>query len=176
MAVQPDRPATYQSMLRAIGAFLDTQPSYYLAVAEVPDGFLVRTHRSAHAPVPTVLHLTRTALGEQLEQLRASKPHQRVVQPRLWSRFPNGHQDFLRALGYELDEASARVILLEELEDGIVLTYCSPQPETGVVRKRLVVLGLPEIEAILNAAFERREGKISSHAEAEPSRRAGECV
>ena len=113
-------------MLRAIGAFLDAQPSYHLAVAEVPDGFLVRMHRSPHIPEPQVLHVNRTAL---VEQLRAKKHRKRALQPGLWSRFPNGHQDFLRALGYELDQASARAMLLEELEDGIVLTYSYPEPE-----------------------------------------------
>jgi len=176
MEVETDRPATYQSMLRAIGAFLDAQPSYHIAVAEVPDGFLLRMHRAPHIPEPMVLHVTRTALVEQLEQLRVTKPRKPALQPGLWSRFPNGHQDFLRALGHELDEASAQSMLLEELEDGIVLTYRYPQPDAVVWHRRLLVLGLPEIEAILNAAFERREGKTSSRWRTEPSLRAGESV
>jgi hypothetical protein len=176
MGVETDRSGTYQSMLRAIGAYLDAQPSYRIAVAEVPDGFLVRMHRAPHIPEPMVLHVTRTAILEQLQLMLTRKPPKRGLQPGVWSRFPNGHQDFLRALGYELDEASARAIFLEELEDGIVVTYTYPEPETRVRRKRLVVLGLVEIEAILNAAFERRKGKTSSHSETERLLRAGESA
>jgi hypothetical protein len=150
----------YQPMLRALGAFLDEEPSCRISVTEVPDGFLVRLQRALHRLEPQVLHFKRESLKEQLDQLmQAKRPtgvrshHQGV-----WSHFPNGHQDFLRALGYELDQATADSIFIDELEDGFVVTYSCPEtPDSKTWVKKMVVLGVEDIETILNAAFERRK-------------------
>jgi hypothetical protein len=155
---------SYQWMLRALGAFLDEEPSCRLSLAEVPDGFLVRMQRALHKLEPKVMHFKRETLVQQLDHLMQ---RHRPVPPRahhqgVWSHFPNGHQDFLRALGFELDQASAHGILIDELEDGIVLTYSYPDPEAGTWRKRMVVLGLTEIEEILNSAFDRRRRAAST--------------
>ena len=149
---------TYQWLLRAIGAYLDEEPSCRISLAEVSDGFLVRLQRALHKLEPRVEHFKRETLLEQLEALRGS--HRPATQTRhhgIWSSFPNGHQDFFRALGYELDQSQARGILIDELEDGIVVTYSAPAENDGSVdKKRMIYLGLSDIETILNAAFERR--------------------
>jgi len=152
------RENTYQWLLRSLGAYLDREPSCRISLAEVNDGFLVRLQRALHKLDPQVEHLKRETLVEQLQELMMRKPAApRVRHQGIWSRFPNGHQDFFRALGYELDQSSARGILVEELEDGLVVTYSYPEEDGGTHwKKRMVVLGLEEIEAILNAAFERR--------------------
>jgi hypothetical protein len=152
------RENTYQWLLRSLGAYLDREPSCRISLAEVSDGFLVRLQRALHKLEPQVEHLKRETLVEQLHELMARKPvGPRVRHQGIWSRFPNGHQDFFRALGYELDQSSARGILVEELEDGLVVTYSYPEQNNGTQwKKRMVVLGMEEIEAILNAAFERR--------------------
>jgi hypothetical protein len=132
----------------------------------MPDGFLVRLQRALHKLEPQVLHFERDRLKEQLEQLgRQRKSVGRSRHQGIWSAFPNGHQDFFRALGYELDQASARNVLIDELEDGIVVTYTYPETSNGSGwKKRMVVLRLHEIEAILNAAFERRQKPGSASA------------
>ncbi len=149
---------TYQWLLRAIGAYLDEEPSCRISLAEVSDGFLVRLQRALHKLQPQVEHFKRETLLEQLEALRGS--HRPVTQTRhqgIWSSFPNGHQDFFRALGYELDQSQARGILIDELEDGIVVTYSAPADNGEAAhKKRMIYLGLSDIETILNAAFERR--------------------
>jgi hypothetical protein len=153
------RENTYQWLLRALGAYLDEEPSCRISLAEVTDGFLVRLQRALHKLDPQVELLKRETLVEQLHTLmqRGQPAGQRARHQGIWSRFPNGHQDFFRALGYELDQASARGILVEELEDGVVVTYNYPDRDNGNLwKKRMVVLGVDEIEAILNAAFERR--------------------
>lgn len=152
------RENTYQWLLRSLGAYLDREPSCRISLAEVNDGFLVRLQRALHKLDPQVEHLKRETLVEQLHDLTTRKQAgPRVRHQGIWSRFPNGHQDFFRALGYELDQSSARGILVEELEDGVVVTYSYPEQGNGTEwKKRMVVLGLEEIEAILNAAFERR--------------------
>lgn len=151
------RETTYQWLLRALGAYLDEEPSCRITLTEMPEGFLVRLQRAVTKIDPMVVMLRRNTLVEQVRALLdRPKPTTRVRHQGIWQNFPNGHQDFLRALGYELDESRATGILLDELEDGLVLTYSYPDPQSGAWRKRMVVLGMEEIEAILNAAFERR--------------------
>jgi hypothetical protein len=152
------RENTYQWLLRSLGAYLDREPSCRISLAEVNEGFLVRLQRALHKLEPQVELLRRESLVDQLNELLTRKPAgPRVRHQGIWSRFPNGHQDFFRALGYELDQSSARGILVEELEDGLVVTYSYPESDNGTHwKKRMVVLGLEEIEAILNAAFDRR--------------------
>lgn len=159
MATNAAQMNTYQWMLRALGAYLDEEPSCRITLTEVPDGFLVRLQRALHKLEPEVLHFERDTLHEQLEQLMRDRRKQGLAARHqgVWSYFPNGHQDFFRALGFELDEANARSIFVDELEDGFVITYTCPEaPGSTVLTKKMVVLGLKDIEAILNAAFERR--------------------
>jgi hypothetical protein len=150
---------TYQWLLRALGAYLDEEPSCRISLAEVSDGFLVRLQRALHKLDPQVEHFKRDTLHEQIDKLASSrKTPARARHQGVWASFPNGHQDFFRALGYELDQANARGILVDELEDGVVVTYSYPDTSQGSKwKKRMVVLGVGEIEAILNAAFERRK-------------------
>lgn len=153
------RENTYQWLLRAVGAYLDQESSCRISLAEVSDGFLVRLQRALHKLDPQMEHFRRETLVEQLHamMLQPAGAQHRVRHQGVWAKFPNGHQDFFRALGYELDQASARGILIEELEDGVIVTYNYPDADSGSVwKKRMVVLGVDEVEAILNAAFERR--------------------
>jgi hypothetical protein len=161
MGAENGQEQTYQWMLRALGAFLDQEPSCRISLAEVPEGFVVRLQRGLHKLEPTVLRLSRRTLVAHLGQLKQHRPsaQTRPHHQGIWTHFPNGHQDFFRALGYELDQASAHGILLDELEEGLVVTYSCPDPETGARRKRMVSLRLPEIEQVLNAAFERRQNR-----------------
>lgn len=155
----PNRYETYQWLLRAVGSYLDEEPSCRISMAEVSDGFIVRIQRALHKMEPQIEHFKRESLEEQLERLFASrKPTAKAHHQGIWANFPNGHADFFRALGYELDQAKASNIVLDELEDGLVLTYTFPTNEEATSwGKRVVRLGLDEIEAILNAAFERRQ-------------------
>ena len=156
MGVELGREDTYQWMLRAIGAFMDDEPSCRISLVEIPDGFVVRLQRHLHKLDPLVYHFDRTRLKDQLHALAQQRPKS-TARPRhqgVWANFPNGHQDFFRALGYELDEASARDILVDEMEDGILVTY--RPPSTIGTQKRVVELHSDEIETILNDAFARR--------------------
>lgn len=153
---------TYQWMLRVLGAYLDEEPSCRITLAEGPDGFLVRLQRHLHKLEPLVYTFRRDTLKEQLgELMKTRRPAGlRARHQGVWALFPNGHQDFFRALGYELDQRNADMVLVDELEDGIVVTYlCPDETRPGEMRKEMFILGLPEIEEILNAAFERRKKK-----------------
>jgi hypothetical protein len=157
MDAESGRQNTYQWMLRGLGAFLDEEPSCRISIAEVEDGFLVRMQRALHKLEPKVLHFERETLIGQLDELVRTRPSGalKAHHQGIWSQFPNGHQDFMRALGFELDQSSARGILIDELEDGIALTYSYPEGDSW--RKRIVILGMPELEEILNSAFDRRK-------------------
>jgi hypothetical protein len=151
------REQSYQWLLRALGAYLDEESSCRITLAEVEDGFVVRLQRYLHKMEPLVFRLERATLQQELDrrmqQRNPSRPparHQGV-----WAHFPNGHQDFFRALGYELDEAGARGILIDELEDSVVVTYRREDDGEGA-EKQMTVLSEDKIEEILNTAFERR--------------------
>lgn len=146
---------TYQWLLRALGAHLDQEPSCRISLVEVPEGFLVRLQRVLHKFEPEIIRFEREMLHQELDHLfQQHKPASRTFHQGVWSAFPNGHADFFRALGYELDQESARNVMLDELEDGMVVTYSRPDGDGW--QKRVVVLERGDIESILNAAFERR--------------------
>lgn len=149
---------TYQSMLRAVGALLDEEPTCRITLTEGPEGFIVRLQRALHKLEPQVFNFKRETMADQIERLMSerSRRQTRLLHQGVWAHLPNGHQDFLRALGYELDVAQARDILLDELEDGIVLTYTTRDESTMEWRRLMIRMRLPEMEEILNAAFERR--------------------
>jgi hypothetical protein len=154
---------TYQQLFRAVGAYLDRMPSCRITLAELSDGFLIRLHHRLHASETQTMHLQRGTLGQliaHLETLAGDLARETVPAHKpqgLWAMLPNAHQDVFRALGYELDEAGARNVLIDELEEGMLLIYTYPEShEEASWSKRVVVLGLDELETILNTAFERR--------------------
>lgn len=156
--VRHDRVETYEWLLRALGAFLDHQPTFRISVAEVQNGFLVRLQHVLGEIEPEVLRFDRDTLVAQLDQLyERHKPIPHARHQGLWASFPSGHSDFFRALGRELDSAGARDILIDELEDGVVVTYATARD--GNRSKQAISLTRPDIERILNAAFGRRTGE-----------------
>jgi hypothetical protein len=159
VGAEAGRENTYQWLLRALGAYLDRAPSCRISLAEVPDGFIVRLQRTLHKLEPEVDHFGRETLVQQLQDLsrRQDTRQPRAHHQGVWAGFPNGHQDFFRALGYELDEAKARGIMVDELEDGVAVSYNYPDPDNNAAwKKRMVILGVEQIEEILNTAFARR--------------------
>lgn len=148
---------SYQSMLRALGSYLDEEPNCRISIVEVPDGFLVRMQRTVYKLEPLVEHFKRDTLVKRVDQFTRTRQSTSVRQRHqgIWAQFPNGHQDFMRALGYEFDGSQARNIVVDELEDGVNLTYTQPTAEEGW-ETRTVFLSIEAIETILNEAFNRR--------------------
>jgi hypothetical protein len=63
----------------------------------------------------------------------------------------------LRALGYELERVPAYSLLLDELEDGFLVTYQYVDATGGyLIHKRLVVLGPQDKDSLLGEARSRR--------------------
>lgn len=150
-----DRMDSYEWLLRALGSFLDSSPTCRISLAELPDGFLVRLLHGLDELEPEVMTFDRNALHDQLDRLfQRHKPVFHASHRGVWASFPSGHSDFFRALGHELDRSGARDILIDELEDGLIVTYV--REGDGRRSKRALALAPPDIERILNHAFERR--------------------
>jgi hypothetical protein len=154
---QPTEKVAYQGVLRALGAYLDQESMSRFRLIEVPDGFTLVLEAGGAEPHLREVHFSTASLLEQGEQLaRGRKMFGGKYQER-WSLASTGHQDFLRALGNELDRYQAHDILIDELEDGLLVTYTYVDPSKGYqFRKRLSVLHAQEIEAILQSAHGRR--------------------
>ncbi len=82
---------TCQWLVRAIGTYLDEEPSCRISLAEVSDGFLVRLQRTLHKLEPQVEHFKRETLLEQLESLRGSWQATRFLVLRI-QRLPTYNQ------------------------------------------------------------------------------------
>jgi hypothetical protein len=149
---------SYQELFRALGAILDQDNTGRISIVEVEDGFLLRRQRYRHTLTETALsHLSRETLRLHAEQLRLDVRGRWVRQRSgLWNRFPFSHQDFFRALGHELDQAGARHVVIDELSEGLLVTFEQAGPDGAPNVARRMVLTNSEIENILNAAVDRR--------------------
>jgi hypothetical protein len=141
----------YQRLLRGIGAHLDEYCSRNVHLLEEPNGFTVRYQTE---PGKNELIVARYSHDELLQRQAEMERHQARGSP----AGAGSYQDFLRALGFELETRSAYSILVDELEDGFLVTYQYLKPEEGyVLRKAMIVAGPGEIGAILQHAHERRQ-------------------
>ena len=72
------------------------------------------------------------------------------------------YQDFLRALGFELEQAGAYFILLDEVDDDFLITYQYLRPTQGYQPyKHLSVINRNAREDLLQSAYSRRQTQKS---------------
>jgi hypothetical protein len=156
------RKYAYYVMLRAVGAWLDEEAPKRFTIFETVDGFsLITTAQGNGRPEPTETHFDYDTLAERGKRLVERR---RILGSPFggsgrshWALAPTGRQDFLRALGYELDDAEGSGIIVDELEDQLILTYSFVEPGQGYLwHKRMINLRPEEIEKILEVARERR--------------------
>lgn len=146
---------SYQRLLRALGFYLDGEEPRRFTVTELQDRFTVVLERVDGA-LASEQH-TFQSLDEEAEQLVERRKRRGTPRTITWPLAGTTREDFLRALGFELDDEQARNILLDELDDGLLLTYSYLDPSKGYVwQKRLLVLREPEIKEILRTALSRR--------------------
>lgn len=147
---------TYQNRLRVIGRQLDRYSYRSVNVVEVAGGFLVRAQERGQRepgalefPNSDFPHLVAGAFSargeEQWERVRTAI-------------LPTGYEDFLRALGYQLDSRSAEAISIAEFEDIVVVGGVGKSEAYGVSQLQPfhMLLKAEEIEYMLNQAFRRR--------------------
>jgi hypothetical protein len=141
----------YQVALRAVGASLDSLNATCYGILEISDGFVVQYSQELGS-YPSTLEIVRSA---DLESLYKSDAQQRGTQSSA-----GGHQDFLRALGYVLDDAAAYSTLVEAIDDTVLVTYeyvFFAQEGGELIRKQHLVLDQEEKAALIRDARARRK-------------------
>jgi hypothetical protein len=144
----------YEEALRVIGRHLDMEPAYNMVVEETPEGFLLRYQPTSSPSEARVVQYTSDRLRDLVifHSSGRGSPRKRGRYHGLWARFPNGHQGFLRALGYRLDREQANSILIQEKDDGVYLSYLP----TDVADRSEVFYSESDIREILEDAEHRR--------------------
>jgi hypothetical protein len=88
----------------------------------------------------------------------------------IWANFPNGHEDFFRAMGYRLDKEHGSSLSVEELPEGVAVSYMRPQLDDALqVEKAHMVLAYSDIEHMLEDARRRRTARSMETAAQAPS-------
>jgi hypothetical protein len=144
----PVRRISYQPLLRALGAWLDTNNACNVNLIETSTGFIIR-YGVGEEPLLLNKYILTYA---ELEHLEAAMRERRSINP------SGRHQDFLRALGYEIDEQAGQYIVLDQIEDSLFLTFCHQSVGGGLTWvKRARVLGPADQAAVLRRAYARRK-------------------
>jgi hypothetical protein len=150
----------YESALRVIGRHLDTEPTYHLSLLEVRDGFTVRSHPSRFRSDARTSQFTWDRLNDLVIFHMAGRGclRRRPRHSGIWANFPNGHEDFFRALGHQLDDEQGNSLSVEELPDGVGVSYMRPARGDGLGNEKAhTVLAYADIEQMLEVARRRRQ-------------------
>jgi hypothetical protein len=160
LAPEPqDENAAYESALRVIGRHLDAEPSYNVSILEVDDGFTLRYQPTQHRFDGRTVHFGATKLTDlsifQTAGRGCAKRHYRHEGMSL--KFADGHEEFLRALGYMLDREGASSLTFDELTDEVRVTYVRATPENAMrTEKRDLAFSESDIQAMVDGARQRR--------------------
>jgi hypothetical protein len=147
----------YEESLRTIGAYLDASHAFQASVIEGVDGFHIRHEQSEHQSDEVTRHVGYAELVSLDHVLKRKKRPFGLGIKRTTHRYENT----LRALGRELDAAKAYSLLIDEVDQGFLVTYQYLKPSQGfLVRKRMVFLDVDSIERVLEDAYDRR-GSLS---------------
>jgi hypothetical protein len=158
MAVDQYKAFRYQLTLRAIGAWLDDLKPAYFTIFETPGGFSVVATSTRIPPSPQEAHFRFGALAQQHDQLQNSRGKMSTFEGDVvTSLFTTGRQDFLHALGFELDDAGAEAIVVDQLDDSVVLSYAYVDPSADFSwHKRMALMHTGDIEMVTKVARGRR--------------------
>lgn len=146
--VAPMRRLQYQHLLRALGAWLDSANACNVNLIETSTGFIIRYGVGDEPLLLRKFILTHA----ELEHLEGAMKERRALHP------SGRYQDFLRALGYEIDAQAGAYMVLDEIEENLYLTFCQQGERGGLVwLKRARVLNPHDQAAILRRAYARRK-------------------
>lgn len=148
----------YQASLRSLGAYLDERNAHRINVIEAEAGFAVRFQPDAAVPDLILVRLSLEELSERDRDAGSLSKRRQLPFASRNNREESTYENILRALGYELDYVEAHGVLIDELEEGIVVTYQFLKPSEGFnARKRMVILGSEALDSVLEDARSRRE-------------------
>jgi hypothetical protein len=159
MAQSLQQNAHYRQALRAIGRHLDSEIAFNASILETEEGFTVRYQSSPHFDLARTLHFPWERLHDLLIFNSAGRgvPGKRKKSFGLWDNFDGGREDFFRALGTRLDDETASSVNVEELPDGIAISYVSPDRDNPLrTQKHHTVLNLDAIREVLRVAQRKR--------------------
>ncbi len=148
---------TYQNRLRVIGRNLDLYGYRRVNILEVDGGFIVRASPQNSRGVETL-----EFVGKQFAQLIANATQSRGDGERAFSHptglLPTGYEDFLRAVGYLLDQHAAEAITVSELEELAVVGGVGRVDETGVSRYGPIqwLFRSDDVAVLLDRAYKQR--------------------
>lgn len=146
--------ANYQWTLRAVGAFLDGEGGSFISLVETEDGFALR-YRAPDAD--SVLRRFSTPELQSLNHSMQSRRADDAVDHIVSRDEAESYSDWLRALGWELDQSDAYSVVCDEVNGNMLVTYLHLDPRLGhAVEKRLAVLSPVDRIAILRDARLRR--------------------
>jgi hypothetical protein len=142
----------YQRLLRSIGAYLDNQAASQVYVLETDDGFVVRyivaqrpfDLTSVYLRMDDVVAIDLRYQGRRAEGDTADEAR------------PGRYQDLLRAIGYELEHADARHVVLDEVDGTFTLTYHYGASTRAVLHKHRTTITPAEAEELFRRARARR--------------------
>ena len=159
LAPQRDDGLIYERALRAIGRHLDAEPAYNVSILEVDDGFVVRYQPTLHDSSCRSMHFGKSMLEDLTVFQTASRGLIRRSDRHegMWATFPDGHQDFFRALGFILDCEAARGLTLDELDEHVRISFVRPDPDDALCTQKCeMTFREPDIRAVVQIARKRR--------------------
>jgi hypothetical protein len=142
------RRMSYQQLLRTLGAWLDTNNACNVNLIETSTGFVIR-----YGIGEETLLLQRYILTHaELEHLEAAMKERRAINP------SGRYQDFLRALGYEIDAQGGKYMVLDEVDETFFLSFCHQSEGGGLSWVKCArVMDSDDRAAILRRAYARRK-------------------
>ncbi|HLJ66812.1 MAG TPA: hypothetical protein VKX16_05585 [Chloroflexota bacterium] len=159
--------APYEQLLRAAGRYFDQQQARQITLIEGPSSFHLRHATEGAEP-------SWSAVEKRFDELvppfvgSPHAPRRRLLSLRFGrakvappdEREPGrvgDYEDTLRALGHELDDGKCYNLLMDEVDDGFLVTYQYLNPAEGfAMRKAMYFLDPAAIDRMRQTARERR--------------------
>lgn len=149
---EKDPARSYESALRAVGAYLDSQCATEFKLVETPQGFTVKFEVPREEPESRVAFFRFDDLhrsGVDIEFFHKVRHSLRAGDRQ--------YRHLLGAIGHDLDATHAMCILLDELPEALLITYEYDDPGRGyVLRKRMALAGPRDRERLMRDAQRRR--------------------
>jgi hypothetical protein len=150
---------TYEEALRVIGRHLDAEPAYYVDIRETSGGFDVHYQVAPQRGDVHINHFSWDRLRDLVIFFTSGRglPRKKGRYQGMWANLPNGHQGFLRAIGHGFDAEGATDVRVQEVDDGVVLSYRRSQADAKAIAETVErSISEAEVLSIVAAAESRR--------------------
>src|SRR5947209_14977974 len=144
----------YQPALRMLGEYLDQRPVHYAGIIEIADGFVVQYQPDPADPVRVALPFSRLDLDSLSTDLDFTRRHRAATSSNGASGW---YGDVLRSVGYELDQRVNQNVLIDEHDEGMLVTYLHFHPRGNYIPEKYIYsASLRELDTMLMDAYDRR--------------------